>query len=415
MLNVILSIPSILSKYFKRFKKALSKKMGEIYLYYLAGLFLEYKRFNLSQLDAKAPCYCYEQMQYFISEAKWDESALNQKRIKDLNGCKQTKSSEKGVLIIDDTSNKKSKNCKITDTVARQYSTKDDAVVNCQVSVYSCYADVKKSWPIDFKPYWPEKAYFRTKDPNVVFKSKIELGMQLIEEAMQMIRFRYVVFDNWYLSNEMILFCYDKKLMLISEVDVDRWVRFQGKWLKGGELVKLAREKKLCLKSAHISTRRGKKLYFYYEFTGKLKEIPHTLRFIITSHLNEEGEIQMRLLATNDLKSPAKIIIQGYELRWQVEVTFERLKDCFYLDQFQVRSVRAFSRHYYLCMTAYSFILKHLLCGSFTRMTSNPVKTFEEAIKLLRDLITIESFYQADGNVRRLLNNKDLRLKRIPA
>jgi hypothetical protein len=213
----------------------------------------------------------------------------------------------------------------------------------------------------------------------------------------------------------MILFCHERELKFISDVDANRWVRFQHRWLKGAELVKLAREKRMCLKAARICTRSGQKTYFYYEFQGRLNRVPHPLRFIITMHFNEENKAKMKLLVTNDLKSPANLIIQGYELRWQVEVAFERLKDLFYMDQFQVRTVRAFSRHYYLCMAAYSFTLKHLLCGSFIHVSSSSVKTFEEALKLVRDLITIESFEEAKKDVRKILNNGKLRLKKLGA
>jgi hypothetical protein len=50
-------------------------------------------------------------------------------------------------------------------------------------------------------------------------------------------------------------------------------------------------------------------------------------------------------------------------------------------------------------MAAYSFTLKHLLCGSFIYVSSSSVKTFEEAKK----------------DVRKILNNEKLRLKKLGA
>ena len=174
----------------------------------------------------------------------------------------------------------------------------------------------------------------------------------------------------------------------------------------------LAQEKHICLKSAKIQTKQGQKIYYYDEWIGKLKGITFKLRFILTQGVNENGQIFSKLLVSNDLTSLAKEIIQGYSLRWNIETTFQRLKDYFYLDQFQVRSVKAFSRHYYLAMVAYSFVLMHLMCGSFAKISPNPTTTFEQAIFLLRDLITLESFHEAATNVRLILRNKDLRLKK---
>ena len=254
MLGVILAIPRIISKYFDQFERIFSKKMQAVCICYVTGLLLEHKRFSMQQLAAKAPIHSYQSYQYFLCEAKWDEKELNLQRIRDLNSLKQTKSNKTGVLILDDTSNKKSKNCKKTDSVARQHSNLDEGIVNCQVSVYTCYADLKKAWPVDFKVYWPEKAYFKSKDPNLVFKSKIELGMDLIFEAIQLgINFKYVVYDSWYLSNDMMEFCEDEvRVRFISDLDVDRWVQREGKWYKAGELVTLSAdaEKYFCAKCA---------------------------------------------------------------------------------------------------------------------------------------------------------------------
>lgn len=416
MLNIILHIPAIISRYFKPFKKVFSDKMAGICLHYMAGLFMEYKRFNLKQLAIKAPDYPYQSYQYLITEAKWDEKELNRQRIQEIQSRKQTRSRKDGVLILDDTSNKKSKNCKSTDSVGWQYSSKDDASVNCQVSVYSAYADHKKAFPVDFKPYWPEDAYFRTKRKDVVFKSKLDLGIELVEEAIARgIKFSHIVYDSWYLSNDTAKYYQDNGKKFISEVDSNRWVLYLGQWHKAGELVKLAGENNLCLKATRIKTPKGEKVYFYRSWIGKLKGIPLQLRFILSRGEDKDGTITYKLLVTNDLKSPDKIIIEKYNLRWSIEVIFERLKEYFYLDQFQVRSEKAFSRHYYLAMLAYSFILVHLKCGSFAKLTAKAPKTFDQAIKLIRDLVTLQSCNELNQNVRIALYNKDLRLKSLPA
>ena len=102
MLNVILAIPKIFSKYFSQFERVFSRKLQKICIYYMTGLLLEHKRFSLKQLAAKAPVNTYQSYQYFLSEAKWDEKELNRQRIRDLNSLKQTKSNREGVLILDD-------------------------------------------------------------------------------------------------------------------------------------------------------------------------------------------------------------------------------------------------------------------------------------------------------------------------
>jgi len=415
-MNCILAIPGIISKYFVGLSDGLSKKMRGILLYYVTSLYLEHKRFTLTEVARKSPNVKYQSVQYFLSEAKWDERELNVKRIEELQSHRQTKSTKGGILIIDDTSNKKSKNCKRTDSVAKQYSSEQEGIVNCQTSVWLNYADKNKIWPVDLKAYWPKQAIQRAKGSNIIFKDKIELAIELITEAISLgIEFNYLSFDNWYLCKETIEFCQQKEVRFISEVKVNRWVKWQGRWHKAGELVKLAQDKGWAVKPAKVSTVKGDdRTYFYYEFEGMLKDVTSRLRFIITRGTNEEGTVCYRMLVTNDLKAPAKEIIQGYTLRWATEVCFQRLKNLFYLDQFQVHYQKGFTRHYYLCMSAYTLILKHLMCGSFDKLTSSPPKTFEQALHLIRDLITVASLPTLNSDVTILIRNKDIKLK-IPA
>jgi hypothetical protein len=54
-MNLILDIPRIISKYFAILSKDLSRKMREVLLYYVTALYLEHKRFNITQVSKKAP------------------------------------------------------------------------------------------------------------------------------------------------------------------------------------------------------------------------------------------------------------------------------------------------------------------------------------------------------------------------
>ena len=65
-------------------------------------------------------------------------------------------------------------------------------------------------------------------------------------------------------------------------------------------------------------------------------------------------------------------------------------------------------------MCAYTLILKHLMCGSFDKLTSSPPETFEQALHLIQDLITVASLPTLNSDVTILIRNKDVKLK-IPA
>jgi len=167
---------------------------------YFSGLFLELKRTNMNTIVEKTPLAHYQNIQYFLSESKWDPEDLNHHRLVLLQSNPATQTTKKGVLVIDDTSCKKWGVA--TQGVAFQYSSTEDKTVNSNVVVTSAYADKKKRYPLGMRPYLVEKDPL-CKSYEVIFKTKLELAQELIEEALKKeILFSHILFDSWYFSND---------------------------------------------------------------------------------------------------------------------------------------------------------------------------------------------------------------------
>jgi SRSO17 transposase len=94
--------PKLLKKFLRKFNSVFYKKSYKSFSTYLAGLFLEIKRTNIHSIYLKSIFNSYENLQYFLSEAKWSSEELNNKRIKLLQSNKITKTKKDGVLVIDD-------------------------------------------------------------------------------------------------------------------------------------------------------------------------------------------------------------------------------------------------------------------------------------------------------------------------
>jgi len=73
-------------------------------------------------------------------------------------------------------------------------------VDNGQVVVTSHYADSRKDWPIDLRPYmpkkWVEAENERLGKDAYVFKTKLELGLELIDDLKERgIHFSHCLMD----------------------------------------------------------------------------------------------------------------------------------------------------------------------------------------------------------------------------
>jgi len=116
-------------------------------------------------------------------ESKWDPEQLNDQRLKYIMRSPATLPTNNGILAIDDTSAKKARGTKHTEGAKVQYCRSRKSLANCNVFVYSGYADKGKHFLIDSIPYIPEEQCDKI-EPSVKFRSKIQFCMDLIDKAI---------------------------------------------------------------------------------------------------------------------------------------------------------------------------------------------------------------------------------------
>src|SRR5215218_2422853 len=140
-----------------------------------------------------------QRLQWFLSESTWDHQVLNERRVRLLCQDPATAPNDRGVLVIDDTGDRKDGTA--TAHVARQYLGSVGKTDNGIVAVTSLWADERCYWPVHAVPYTPASRLAAGKrDPG--FRTKPQLAVELVEAARQAgIRFRAVVADCCYGDN----------------------------------------------------------------------------------------------------------------------------------------------------------------------------------------------------------------------
>src|SRR6266496_1422642 len=139
-------------------------------------------------------------LQFFLSESPWDHEAVTQRRLELLLGDPATAPHDQGVLVIEDTGDRK--DGRHTAHVARQYLGSVGKTDNGIVAVSSLWADERVYWPAHVVPYTPASRLPKGKrDPG--FRTKPQLAVGLIDAARAAgIGFRAVVADCFYGDNE---------------------------------------------------------------------------------------------------------------------------------------------------------------------------------------------------------------------
>jgi DDE superfamily endonuclease len=173
---------------------------------YLAGLLLPRDRNKtLTALVGTEPLVgaqhaAVQGLQWFLTESSWDHEQVNQRRLKLLLDDPATAPHAQGVLVLDDTGDRKAG--RHTAHVARQYLGSLGKADNGIVAVTSLWADERVYWPVDVVPYTPACRLAKGKlDP--AFRTKPQLAVDLVGAARQAgIGFRAVVADCFYGDNE---------------------------------------------------------------------------------------------------------------------------------------------------------------------------------------------------------------------
>ena len=169
---------------------------------YLAGLLLPAERNKtLTALANAEPVVgaqhpAVQRLQWFLSESTWDAAAMTARRLELLRQDPATAPHPSGVLIIDETGDRKDGDR--TAHVGRQYLGNRGKTENGVVSVGSLWADESLYYPLSVEPYTPER-WFALGKADPAFRTKPQIALDLIDQALaQDWPFRAVVADCLY-------------------------------------------------------------------------------------------------------------------------------------------------------------------------------------------------------------------------
>jgi SRSO17 transposase len=140
-----------------------------------------------------------QKLQFFLSESAWEAEDVNARRLRMLREDPKMAPHEEGVLVIDETGDRK--DGKHTDHVSHQYLGSIGRIANGIVSVSSVWADDRIYYPLHVEPYTPAKRLEKgNSDP--AFRTKPQIAVELVESARGAhTPFRAVVADCLYGEN----------------------------------------------------------------------------------------------------------------------------------------------------------------------------------------------------------------------
>jgi SRSO17 transposase len=137
-----------------------------------------------------------QRLQFFLSESRWDPERVNARRLELLRADPATAPHEDGVLVIDDSGDRKdgTKTAHVGHQWLGRYGKTDNGVV----TVTTLWADERVYYPVHAVPYSPARHFAKGKnDPE--FRTKLQIGAGLAAQAKAAgFVFRAVAADSAY-------------------------------------------------------------------------------------------------------------------------------------------------------------------------------------------------------------------------
>src|SRR5438445_1249220 len=315
-----------------------------------------------------------QSLQFFLSESTWEVTPVTQQRLALLFADPATRPHEQGVLIIDETGDRK--HGTQTAHVARQYLGSVGKVDNGIVAVTSLWADERLYFPLHVEPYEPAVRLPKGKqDP--AFRTKPQIGMALVEAARALgLPFRAVIADCTYGESA----AFEGALREASLPYVVALKPSKDRWAAEGEF----RTLKEAARALHWNgaddpqdwtpvVRRFRdghtEIWWAADLTLARYGLDQPCRLVVaTSDPAALPEVSTWYLATNLPRpgsppaaegaiAPADLaeVVRLYGLRNWVEQSYKQAKHELGWADFQVRGDIAIRRHWELVCCAFSF------------------------------------------------------------
>ncbi len=332
----------------------------------------------------------YHRLHHFLTEAPWESQEVNERRLRVMNQCSQTRISRGFTLIIDDSGHRKSGN--FTDGVGRQYIGEIGKTDNGIVVVTAHLYDGKKSLPLDIELYQHASSLPQGKK-DLEFKKKPELALALVERSLTRgYRPGIVVIDAGYGNNTTFLLELEKrKLKYLGGLAKNRKVIIgtEANKLQEIRLDQLAKSLPAeAFTPVQLNLDKPKTVWVA-TVAVELSQLEGTRTIAIVMNAStfaQASDIDYFITNVDSSIATDDWIVTTYAQRNWVEVFYREAKGWLGLKEYQVRNSRSLLRHFILVFCAYTFILWHTLTGGLIP-SCGQTRKIEESFREVQQMV----------------------------
>jgi hypothetical protein len=292
----------------------------------------------------------------FITEVRWSETELNERRLAWHQRDSSTRYSDRGVIAIDDVLiDHDGKFIKDVGWFWDHAEQRNKIAHDYLIANYVCTSG--KHYPLEFRR-------FKKKDQCDVtgeeFLNHTKLCCQLVDWVCEREIPGDFVFDSYFTNAEILNHIHGKQDRFkrprgyVGDLKFNRKIEWRGREIKAEELAAEIEPE------SRVPFFHGKKKQWSFTATAHIPGVHHKIRLVIIYKHKQDRE-PCKILVTNRVTWEVCRILQVYRSRWTGTETFHRdgkqelgMGDC------QLRDGQGQTRHMYLVMLAYSLLVNQL-------------------------------------------------------
>lgn len=320
----------------------------------------------------------------FLTEAAWDEQAVNQRRLDLLQKQPDTRYSKQGVIPMDNVLI--DHEGQLIDDVGWFWDHADQRHLIAHDYLFVNYVCTSgKHYPLEFRRFRKQEQCAERQEP---FRSHTDQFQELVDWVCQRGIPGDFTFDSYFMNAPITNHIHGKKEAdgrprgYVGDLKFNRKAEWKGRIWKLSELAASipADDRK--------ELRRGDKRQWYFTVSLNIPEVNHRVRIVILwKHRRDESP--RKILGTNRVMWEVSRIVRVYRDRWTGTETFHRdgkqqlgMGDC------QLRDGQGQTRHMYLVMLAYSLLMSQLRQGRARDWALARLTTIGEACQaMLREIL----------------------------
>jgi hypothetical protein len=351
---------------------------------YLTGLFVADRK-NVTGINREfAQTTDPSCLNRFLTDADWDVTPLNQRRLELLQRDPSTRYSDQGIIpidntLIDHTGELIQDAGWFWDHAEERYKIAHDyLIVN-----YVCTSG--KHYPLDFRRF--QKADL-CECLEIPFRDHTVLCQELIDWVCEHNIPGTFAMDSYFTNAPILNHIHSKHLGngqprgYVGSLKFNRKLQYQGRLVKASELAAgIAAEVRKPM-------REGERQQWYFTCTVHIPDVKHKVRIVIIWRQQQDKEPRI-MLVTNRVQWEVTRIVRAYRHRWTGTETFHRdgkqqlgMGDC------QLRDSQGQTRHMYLVMLAYSLLMQQLQQGHAYEWAFEKLTTIGQACRaILRETL----------------------------